>query len=62
MMKFEKILLILAAFLIMISSVFTLYQSNGTDKIPVYINLAAMVAIAIAVSIRSYKKPGRRDY
>lgn len=56
-MKISKILLMLAAFLIMVSSVLILYQSHGVDRTPVYINLGAMLAIAIAVSIKSYKNP-----
>lgn len=55
-MKFYRILLMLAAFLIMISSVLILYQSNGADKTPVYINIAAMAAIAGAVSVRNFNR------
>lgn len=60
-MKTIRYLLILAAFLIMISSVLILYQSNGADRTPVYLNIGAMAAIAIAVSIQSFKNPPRAN-
>jgi hypothetical protein len=48
--KKTRFLLILAAFLVMISSTLILF---GRDPYyPVYLNIAAMVAIAVAVSIK----------
>jgi uncharacterized membrane protein YqjE len=58
-MKSVRFLLILAAFLIMLSSVLILYQSNGADRTPVYINLAAMTVIAVAVSLQNFKNSSK---
>lgn len=55
-MKTVRILLILAAFLIMVSSVLTLMAT--TDRTPVYINVAAMLSLAVAVSVMNFKKGG----
>lgn len=52
-MRTSRYLYILAAFLIMISSVLTLYRSN--PKTVVYVNIGAMAAIAVAVSITNFK-------
>jgi hypothetical protein len=49
--KAERLLLIFAAFLMMISSVITLYKSDA-GYLTVYINIIAMSFIAIAVSIK----------
>ncbi|MDR2414958.1 MAG: hypothetical protein LBD64_08250 [Odoribacteraceae bacterium] len=55
--KIKHYLLVLAAFLIAASSAVTLHETGyGTSKeFPVYINIAAMLAIAIAVSIKKKK-------
>lgn len=52
-MRICRHLLMLSAFLIMVSSVLTLYSSDR--KMVLYVNVAAMVAIAIAVSIMNFK-------
>lgn len=57
-MKIVRYLLILAAFLIMISSVLSLLQ--GGDRTAVYINVAAMAALAVAVTVLNFKTP-RKD-
>ncbi|MDR0544729.1 MAG: hypothetical protein LBG30_05220 [Odoribacteraceae bacterium] len=49
--KRQRYLLLLAAFLIVISSALTLYEA-GERELPAYINIVAMLAIAIAVSIK----------
>lgn len=58
-MRIARYLLILAAFLIMISSTLSLYQ--GGDRTAVYVNLAAMASIAIAVGVISFKNPSKRN-
>lgn len=59
MMRTSRYLLILAAFLIMISSTLSLY--HGGDRTAVYVNIAAMAAIALAVGIISYKNPPKNN-
>jgi hypothetical protein len=55
-MKTTRFLLVLTAFLIMISSVLTLRDGGDTGGyLPVYINIAAMITIAIAVTIKKKK-------
>ncbi len=54
-MKIVRYLLILAAFLIMVSSVLSLL--NGGDRTAVYINVAAMAALAVAVTVLNFKMP-----
>lgn len=54
-MKTVRLLLILAAFLIMISSVLSLL--HGGDRTAVYINVGAMAALAIAVTVLNFKMP-----
>ena len=58
-MRISRYLLILAAFLSMISSVLSLF--HGGDRTAVYVNIAAMASIAIAVSIISFKNPNKRN-
>jgi hypothetical protein len=48
--KTARILVILAAFLIVVSSALLLYPRPG--DYPVYLNIAAMLALATAVSIK----------
>ncbi|WP_262509239.1 MULTISPECIES: hypothetical protein [Porphyromonadaceae] len=43
----------------MISSVLSLF--HGGDRTAVYVNIAAMASIAIAVSITSFKNPNKRN-
>lgn len=54
-MKTVRLLIILAAFLIMISSAFTLLAT--TDRTAVYINIFAMLSLAVAVTIMISKTP-----
>lgn len=58
-MKTVRLLIILAAFLIMVSSVFTLMTT--TDRTPVYINIFAMLSLAIAVTVMNFKNTGNRQ-
>lgn len=53
-MKIARLLILLTAFLIMISSVFTL--SATTDRTSVYINVVAMACLVIVVTLLNYKK------
>lgn len=53
-MKAVRLLIMLTAFLIMISSVFTLY--NTTDRTSVYINIAAMASLVAVISIMNFNK------
>lgn len=54
-MRIAKYLLILAAFLIMISSVLSMY--HGGDRTAVYVNVGAMASLAVAVGIQNFKNP-----
>ena len=54
-MRIAKYLLILAAFLIMISSVLSMY--HGGDRTAVYVNVGAMASLAVAVVILNFKNP-----
>ena len=58
-MKTVRLLIILAAFLIMISSAFTLLDT--TDRTAVYINIFAMLSLAVAVTIMNFKNTGKRQ-
>lgn len=53
-MKTVRLLIMLTAFLIMISSAFSLYTT--TDRTPVYINIAAMVCLVIVISLMNFNK------
>ncbi len=57
-MKTIKILLILAAFLIMVASVVNLYNIANTDasRLGIYLDLIAMAIIASAVGFISFKE------
>lgn len=57
-MKTIKILLILAAFLIMVGSVVNLYNIANTDasRLGVYLDFSAMAFIAAAVGYISFKE------
>lgn len=52
-MKLVRLLILLAAFLIMVSSVFSLMAS--TDRTAIYINIAAMFSLAVAISVMNFK-------
>lgn len=53
-MKIIRLLVILTAFLIMISSAITLYST--TDRTPVYINVAAMTCLIVIVTLLNFRK------
>ena len=53
-MKIVRLLIILTAFLIMISSVMTLYAT--TDRTPVYLNIAAMAILIIIITLLNFQK------
>ncbi len=53
-MKPVRLLITLAAFLIMISSVVCLYSM--TDRTPVYLNIGAMAALIFAISVLNFAK------
>ncbi len=60
-MKAAKLLIMLSAFLIMISSVFTLMATS--DRTGVYLNVGAMFCLVLAISVMNFKnnpkkKPG----
>jgi len=57
-MKFTKILIVLAAFLIMISSIMILPLTES--RMPVYINVAAMIVLAIVIVIISTNKKNKK--
>lgn len=58
-MKIIRLLIILTAFLIMISSVISLY--NSTDRTPVYINVAAMACLIAVVTLLNFQKNNQND-
>ncbi len=53
-MKMIRILIMLTAFLIMISSVFTLYST--TDRTPIYVNIGAMACLIAVISLMNFQK------
>lgn len=53
-MKIVRLLIMLTAFLIMISSVLTLYTT--TNRTPVYLNIAAMAVLIVIVTLLNFKK------
>lgn len=53
-MKIIKLLIILTAFLIMISSAITLYATP--DRTPVYLNIAAMACLIAIVTLMNFNK------
>ena len=52
-MKTVRLLIILGAFLISLMTT--------TDRTPVYINICAMLSLAIAVSVMNFQKNNRKD-
>jgi len=52
-MKAAKLLIMLSAFLIMISSVFTLMATS--DRTGVYLNVGAMFCLVLAISVMNFK-------
>lgn len=58
-MKTTRFLIMLSAFLIMISSVFTL--TTSTDRTGAYINIGAMFCLVLAITFMNFKnKPDHR--
>ena len=53
-MKIIRLLIMLTAFLIMISSVITLYTT--ANRTPVYLNIAAMAVLIAIVTLLNFKK------
>lgn len=53
-MKAIKLLIILTAFLIMISSVLTLVSTP--DRTPVYVNVAAMACLVAVVALQNFQR------
>ena len=53
-MKIIRLLIMLTAFLVMISSAVTLFST--TDRTPVYINIAAMCVLIVIISILNFHK------
>lgn len=53
-MKIIRLLIVLTAFLIMISSALSLF--NSTDRTPVYINVAAMACLVVVVTLLNFRK------
>lgn len=59
-MKTVRLLIMLSAFLIMISSVFTLMATP--ERTAVYLNVGAMFCLVIAISVMNFKnKPQQRE-
>ena len=59
-MKAAKLLIMLSAFLIMISSVFTLMATS--ERTGVYLNVGAMFCLVIAISVLNFKNnPKKRQ-
>ena len=59
-MKYAKLLIMLSAFLIMISSVLTLMATS--DRTGVYLNVGAMFCLVIAISVMNFKNnPEKRQ-
>lgn len=58
-MKIIRLLIMLTAFLIMISSALSLYST--TDRTPVYINVAAMACLVIIVSLLNFQKKNQNE-
>lgn len=59
-MKIIRLLIMLTAFLIMISSAISLYTTP--DRTPVYINIAAMLCLVIVVTLMNFQKKNKTNY
>lgn len=53
-MKIIRLLIILTAFLLMISSALILYTTS--ERTPVYLNIAAMLCLVITVTLLNFQK------
>lgn len=58
-MKIIRLLIMLTAFLIMISSALILYST--TDRTPVYINVAAMACLVVIVTLLNFRKTNQNE-
>lgn len=58
-MKIVRLFIMLSAFLVMISSVVSLYST--TDRTPVYINVAAMACLVVVVTLLNFKKSDKAN-
>lgn len=58
-MKTVRLMIILSAFLIMISSVFSLMQN--TDRTAVYLNVGAMFCLMVAVTFLNFKNKNSKE-
>lgn len=58
-MKIIKLLIILTAFLIMISSALTLFSTP--DKTPVYVNVAAMACLVAVVTLQNFQRNKQKE-
>lgn len=59
-MRIDRYLLILAAFLIMISSTISLFAPQNS-RTAVYVNVGAMAALAVAVGVINFKNTPRNN-
>lgn len=59
-MKIIRLLIMLTAFLIMISSAISLYTTP--DHTPVYINIAAMLCLVVVVTLMNFQKKNKTNY
>ncbi len=58
-MKIIKLLIILTAFLIMISSALTLFSTP--DRTPVYVNIAAMACLVAVVTLLNFQRNKQKE-
>ncbi len=58
-MKIIKLLIILTAFLIMISSALTLFSTP--DRTPVYVNVAAMACLVAVVTLQNFQRNKQKE-
>jgi len=58
-MKTVRLMIILSAFLIMISSVFSLMQN--ADRTAVYLNVGAMLCLMVAVTFLNFKSKNSKE-
>ena len=58
-MKIIRLLIILTAFLLMISSALSLF--SNTDMTPVYINVASMACLMIVVTLLNFKNKNKNE-
>ena len=58
-MKIIKLLIILTAFLIMISSALTLFSTP--DRTPVYVNVAEMACLVAVVPLQNFQRNKQKE-